>query len=101
MIEIILMLLTPPEGHIRNLKIGPEMTSRVSVRLLIVLRSPLGIHYPIHCIVFMKIFWMFRNKFCSLGPERWNRLWRIVEVDRETVGFIVISHVTEYIVVDI
>ena len=101
MIEIILVRLTPPERHIRNLEITPEMTRTVSIRLIIMLWSPLAIRQPLHRIIFMKYFRMPRHKLHGLGPKGSNRLRRIVKVDREAVGLVVVRHVAEDVVIDI
>ena len=101
MIKIILIRLTPPERHIRNLKIAPEMARRVAIRLHVMFGPPRTIRQPPHRIVVVQIFWMLSNEFCRLGPESRNRLRSIVEVDREAVGFVAVGHEAEYIVINV
>lgn len=41
------------------------------------------------------------DEFEGFGPEGGHGLWGIVEIDREAVGFIVVLHVVEDVVVDV
>lgn len=103
MIEIILIRLTSPKVHIRDLEIAPEMTRRVPVRFLVVLRPPLFVLEPctrIDSVVF-DIFRVSVEEFEGLRPKGGNGLRGIVEVDGEAVGFVVVLHVAENVVVDV
>jgi hypothetical protein len=59
------------------------------------------IRQPHHRIVVMQILWMLRDEFSGFGPESRDRLRRIVEIDCEAVGFVVICHEAEYVVIDV
>lgn len=49
----------------------------------------------------MEVFRMLRDEFGCFGPQRRNRFWGVVKVDREAIGLIMIMHESEYIVIDI
>ena len=68
MVKVILIRLTPPELHIRNLKITPEMARRVPVGLQIVLWSRLFIDQPRHRVVFVYMFRVRSEEFDCLWP---------------------------------
>lgn len=101
MIEIVLVNLAAPEIHIRNLKVRPEMTRRVTVRQLVMFRSTFAVGEPLHGVVAVEVFGMRSQELDSFGPERGNTLRRVVEVDGEAVGLVVVFHVAEDIVIDI
>lgn len=101
MIEVILIRLAPPEAHICNLKIGPEMACRVSIRFVVMLWSSCCICHPSHRIILVEVFRVLRNEPRRFGPQCRYRLRRIVKVDCEAISLIVIRHIPENIVVDI
>ena len=41
------------------------------------------------------------HKFQSFGPEGWDGIWTIIEVDDEAIGFVIVLHVVEDIVIDV
>ncbi len=101
MIKIILVRLTPPKFHVANLEIAPEMTRRVPVRLVIMLRPPLTIRQPIPRILLMQILRMRRHEFFGFGPQGRDGLGRVIQVYGEAVGFVVVLHIAKDIVVDV
>ena len=101
MVEIVLVRLAPPKLHVCNLEITPEMACTISVRLFVMLWPGFTVNQPLHCVVLVKELWVRSEKFDRLGPERRYRLGRVVQIDVETVGFVVIFHVSEDIVVDV
>ncbi len=52
-VEVILVSLTAPETHIRDLEVAPEMAGRVAVRFHVMLWSPRTVAQPIHRVVLM------------------------------------------------
>ncbi len=103
MVEIVLIHLTPPKVHIRDLEIAPEMTRRVSVRFLVVSRPPLFVLEP-RSGVDGAVFDVIRvglDELEGFGPEGGDGLGGVVEVDGEAVGFVVVLHVAEDVVVDV
>jgi hypothetical protein len=42
---------------------------------------------------------MLCEELDSLGPQAWDTLRRVVQIDSETVGFVVVLHITEDIVI--
>jgi len=78
MLEIVLIRLTPPEIHIRNLEIAPEMTRRVPLRLDIMVRPPLAIRQPLPRIILHLILRMRSQELQRLRPQRRQALRRIV-----------------------
>lgn len=103
MVEIILIRPTPPKLHVRDLEIAPEMTRRVSVRLFIVLGPALLVLQPRSRGVgvgFQVLGMGFGETHC-FGPEGGHGFGVVVEVDGEAVGFVVVLHVAEDVIVDV
>ena len=101
MLEIVFIGFRSPELHICDFEITPEMARAVSIRFHIVFRPPFTIHHPLLRIILMHIFRMRGNEFLRLRPQRGNALRRIIEVDSEAVGLIVVLHPAENVVVDV
>lgn len=100
-IEVVLIRLAPPEVHVPDLKIAPEVTRRVSIRLVPVVWPPGLVHHPVEGAVLVHELRVVGEEFLGLGPQGGDRLWRVVEVDGETVCLVVVLHVAEDVVVDI
>lgn len=75
------------------------MACAVSICLDIVTRPPLAVDDPLPCTVRVFIFRMCRHEHLGLRPQRWDALGCVVEIDRETVGLVVVLHPAEDIVV--
>lgn len=101
MVEVVFVRLTAPELHIRDLKIAPEMARRIAIRQPIMFGSSRTILQPIHRIIAVYILRMFGQELDRLRPQRRDRLRRIVQVDGEAIGLVVILHVGEHVVVDV
>ena len=95
------VLLASEELHISDFKVGPEMTGRITICSLGVLGAELVIGDPIHHVVVRKIGGVCGEELLGLGPESWDTLRGVKEVDRETVRDVVVGHVAEDIVVNI
>ena len=48
----------------------------------------------------MHVFGMCGDEFFRLRPQGGNALWRVVEVDGEAVGLVVVLHPAENVIVD-
>ena len=101
MLEILFINFTPPEFHICNLEITPEMTCRIPIRLIIMLWPSLAIRQPLLGVVFDFILRVRGQKLLRLRPQRGYRLRRIVQINRKPVGFVVVFHVAEDVIVDV
>lgn len=101
MLEVCLVLLRTPEVHIRDLEIAPEMTGRITVSLVIVHRPSLLVSQPVKRVRLRERMFVVGQEIEGFRPETCNRLWTVVQSDREAVGFVVIAHVAEDIVVNI
>lgn len=101
MVEVVLIRLTPPKVHIANLKITPKVTRRVPVRLVVVIRPPGLVHQPIVRAVLVLILRMVCKEFARFRPQGRDGLGRIVQVDCEAVGLVVVVHVAEDVVVNV
>ena len=99
MLEIVFIGFGTPEIHVSNLEIAPKMTGAVSLRFYIVFRPPLAIHDPLFRIVLMQVLRMGRHEFFCLWPQGRYGLRRIVKIDGEPVGLIVVIHPAENIVI--
>ena len=71
------------------------------MRILIVHRSPFVVRHPIHRVILMQILRMRRQKLLSLRPQRRYRLGVVVKINCKAVGFVVICHVSEDVVIDV
>lgn len=100
-VEIIFVGLATPKFHICNLEIRPEMAGRISMGFYVVVRPSFVIHKPFHCIVLMQILWMGGQELDSLRPQGRYALRRVIQIDGETVRFVMVLHIAEDIVVDI
>ena len=101
MLEIVFISFRSPKLHVCDFEITPEMARAVSIRFHIVFRPPLTIDHPLLRIILMHIFRMRGNEFLRLRPQCRNTLRRIIEVDSEAVGLIVVLHPAEDIIVDV
>jgi hypothetical protein len=101
MIKIILIRPPPPKRQLCNLKIAPKMARAVPMGLFIMPRPRLTIDEPLHRVVGVQVLWVRGEELDGLGPERGDRFRRIVQVDVEAVGFVVVLHVAEDVVVDV
>ena len=101
MLEVFLIDLTPPEFHIRDLEVTPKVARGISVGLDIDIGPPLAVCQPLFGVILYFIFGMRRKKLQCLRPQGRYRLRRIEQVDGEPVGFVVILHVAEDIVVHV
>lgn len=52
-IEVVLVRLAPPEVHVANFEVAPEVTRRVPIGLVPVVWSSSLVHKPIDGVVFM------------------------------------------------
>ena len=100
MLEIILISFRAPKFHVCDFEITPEMTRAVPVCFHVVFRAPLTIDDPFFRVVLMHVFGMCGDEFLRLGPQGGNALRRVVEVDGEAVGLVVVLHPAENVVVD-
>lgn len=100
-VEVILIRLAPPEAHVGNLKVRPEVASRVSISLLVMVWPADLIRQPVHGVVLVNILGVLGNEFQGLGPQSRDRVGRIIEIDGEAVGLVVVLHVAEDVIVDI
>lgn len=100
-LKVVFVWFGTPKLHIRDFKIAPKVTRAVAIRFYVVFWPPLTVHDPLSCVVLMQILRVCRYEFLRLRPQRGNRLGGIVEVDGKPVGFVVITHPAEDIVIDI
>ena len=100
-LKIILVRFAAPEVHVGNLEVAPEVTRAIPIRLLVMTRPPLRILHPISRIVLVQVFRMLCYELLCRRVQSGNRWWRIVEVDRESIRFIVVLHPTEDIIVNV
>lgn len=101
MLEIVLVCLAPPEFHVGNLEIAPEMTRRVAVGLDVMLRPPSAVLQPLARIVLALVFRVGGQELERLGPEGGDALRGVVQVDGEAVRFVAVGHIAEHVVVDV
>lgn len=101
MVKVIFIWLAAPEVQIADLEVAPEVTGAVPVRLDVML-GPSGIvGQPPHGVVLVQIFRVLGNELHGLRPQRGDGLRSIVQVNREAVGFVVILHISEDIVIHV
>lgn len=71
------------------------------MRFQIVLRSPFTVNEPCHGIILVQVFGMRSQKLDGLRPQRRYTLGRIVQIDIEAIGLVVVLHVVEHIVIHV
>lgn len=101
MLEILLIRLAPPEVHVRDLEVAPEMARRVSVRIPEMVWPAILVRQPALRVVPREILRVLGDELERLGPQRRDALGRVVQVDGEAVGLVVVLHVAEDVVVDV
>lgn len=101
MLEILLVCFAPPEFHVGNLEIAPEVARRVALGLHVMLRPPNAVLQPLARIVLTLVFRVRGQEFERLGPEIGYALGGIIQVDGEAVRFVAIGHVAEHVVVHV
>lgn len=77
------------------------MASAVAAGDLVMFRAVLAVRQPGLGIVLREWLLVRGEELDRLGPESRDRLRRVVDVDREAVGLVVIAHVAEDIVVNV
>lgn len=101
MVEIVLVRLASPKFHIGNLKVAPKVACRVSLSLAVVVRTVDIIGKPLHSTVLVEVVRMLCQEFDCFWPQGWKSLGVVVQVDSESVGFIIVVHVTEDIILNV
>lgn len=100
-LKIVFICFTPPEVHVSDLEVAPKVAGRVAVGFRIMGRPSLAICHPLFGIVRMDMLRMSRKKFLGFWPERLYALRRVIEIDGETIGLVVILHIPEYVIIHI
>lgn len=100
-LEIVLVRLAPPELHVSNLKVAPEVAGGEALGLSVVLRPPDVIDNPLDSAVLVQIARVVGQEFGRLGPQGGQSVRIVVEVQGEAVRLVVVLHVAEDVVVDI
>ena len=77
------------------------MARRISIRLLEVLASILAIREPFQCVIRVNVFRVVCHELLGDGPQSRDGFGGIVDVDCEAVGFVVVLHVSEDVVIDV
>lgn len=101
MVEILFVDLATPETHVCDFKVRPEMAGRVAVGQLIMNRPACPVGQPTVRTILMEILGMLGEEFGCFGPEGWDRFWCVIERDGEPIGFVVVLHVTEDVIVNV
>lgn len=100
-LEVLFILFGTPKIHIRNLEIAPKVTRAISVGFYVVFRPSLAINDPFSRIVLVQVLRVCCHELSGLWPQGWHGLRRIVQVDREAVGLVMIVHPAENVVVNV
>ena len=67
-VEVIFVGLRPPERHIRDLEVCPEMARAVPVGLEVDVWPPHVVHEPSHCVVAREVLRVCCEEFDRLRP---------------------------------
>jgi hypothetical protein len=100
-IKVRRVFVTAEELHITNLKVGPEMAGRVSIRIAGVVRSELVVSQPVHHIVIGEVRGIRCKELLCRRPQGWDTLGSIEQINRETISLVAILHEAEDIVIDV
>lgn len=68
-LKIVIVCLAPPEFHIGNLKVAPEVACREALGLLIVFGSSKIVNNPFDGVVFMEVVGVIGQELGSLRPQ--------------------------------
>lgn len=98
-VKVGLIGVATPQSQIRNFKVCPEMTGAETIGQQIVLWSAFLVNDPVHCIVMMQVVCMRGNEILSLGPERSDCDWVVVQCDIEAICLVSILHEAKDVVV--
>ena len=100
-VEIVFVRLAAPKLHIRDFEIAPEMAGRVAICLLVVDRPLLAVLQPTQGAVVVDVLRVLGHELERLGPEGGDGFGGVEQVDGEAVGFVVVGHVAEDVVVEV
>ena len=101
MVKVVLVDARPPEGHVGNLKVAPEMAGRVAVGLGVGVGPALRVGQPAERVVRVHVVLVRRHELERLGPEPREALGAVVQRDGEAVRLVVVLHPAEDVVVDV
>lgn len=101
MFEIGFIYGRAPEGEVCDFEIGPEVAGGVAVGDFIMFGPTFGVGEPGHGVPFRESIWVICEEFHGFGPEGREGLRGVVDVDGEAVGFVVVAHPAEDVVVDV
>lgn len=101
MVEVRLVRRTPPEVHIANLKVAPEMARRVPIRDPMMVRPSFVVLQPLDRIPLRQPLAVLRHELPRLRPQACHALRVVVQIDGEAVGLVVVLHPREDVVVDV
>lgn len=68
---------------------------------MIMFGPPRAVLQPIHSVVLVYIVMMLGQELDRLWPESRYAFRRIVEIDGEAVGFVIVLHITKNVVINI
>ena len=77
------------------------MAGGVAVCVAVVLWPAQGVAHPALGAVLVHVFRVAGEEALRLGPQSGDALGRVVNVDGEAIGLVVVLHVAEYVVVDV
>ena len=100
-LKVVFIWFGPPKFHVRDFEIAPKVTGAVPVRFYIMFWPPLAIHNPLFGIILMQIFRMCGHELFCLWPQGRDGLRRIVQIDRKSIGLVMVTHPAENIVVNV
>lgn len=101
MIEVSRILFSPEKLHITDLKVGPEVASRVSICSISVLWSQLVVRQPVQHIVVGQISRVRGKELLRLWPESGDTLGSVEKVDGETVCYVAVLYESEDIIINV
>lgn len=101
MVEVVLVRLRPPEAHVSDLKVAPEVARRVTIRVLVVLGPAYAVRQEAQGVLLVGVLRVLRHELDGLGPQARDGLGSVVEGQGEAVGLVVVLHEAEDVVVDV
>ena len=92
-VEKFSVCLRTPEFQRGHLEVGPEVAQ--------IIRFPLVVGNEVHEVVFGQVLGVFLDEVLDVAPQRRNRLFKLVDRNRQSLHLVIVLHVFVKFVVQV